>query len=220
MRDARCQTGLRRCNRYCCAETGWRGCWLLLNACTAYASSRQVPIRCSMFQCSRGFTRLFAAIVPDAATAGKPIPGKVQSLRIHEQHLIDCTNHLLSACYCRKHPHPTASRPLRAVFWKGKTLCPATMPGPANGLRTRVASRFIPAGTQGPAESQQPHRTSPDDAAGNGDVSTACQPGTQHHGQHTNGMERLQATAPALVLANIMSMMGVCRVLAAHLQEI
>jgi len=57
-----------------------------------------------MAQCCIGETREFAAIIPEAATAGIPIPGKVLS--------------------------PTQRKPGSAVFWPGSWPSPAGTKGP------------------------------------------------------------------------------------------
>ncbi len=69
----------------------------LLAITNVVQTTRQVPILCSMLQCSKGFTRLLAAMVPDAATAGRPMPGNVQSLRMHGSMLANDVEQILAA---------------------------------------------------------------------------------------------------------------------------
>ena len=137
-----------------------------------------MPILCSMFQCSSGLTRLLAAMVPDAATAGSPIPGNVQSLRkrnaLGQRHGAFAGIHEVDEA----RPHPTASSPLRAVFWKGNTLCPATMPGPA---QTSAGWCLLPACQQlqkRPTTADSTHRMSLDAASKSDGASMVCQPST------------------------------------------
>eukprot|EP00967_Tisochrysis_lutea_P080769 scaffold111108_cov32-Tisochrysis_lutea.AAC.3 len=83
--------------------TEW-GMTILTRSLASKRSSNHSRIRSSIAQCSRGLTSEFAAMSPDAATAGIPMPGNVLS--------------------------PTHKKPGKAVRWPGSCPCPAGTKGP------------------------------------------------------------------------------------------